>query len=577
MNELWHTACIRRGCLFLAALLAALASPTGSATGGTLVREGGSSALVAEAPSRQAAAADDQVNAEAAQGALQRAREHAAADRHGAAIRSYQTAFELDPSLIPLYAHELGYQYTWAERAPEAIAWFRMRLEREPGDVGARLGLARALSWSGRALEADEQYARVLEQEPGKLEARRGRARMLMWTDRNRAAMSAWQRILADHPDDLESRLGLAQATNWAGLHRSAAHQYEAILADHPGHAEAQRGLLSALRWGGQPGRALQRMRDWEMGPAHGQLYRELSRESRSAFDLGLALSEDSDDLRVWHALARWESRPALANSGAVGVHHRRFEQPGQPDATGNSLELGGRRQLSEHWRANLYGQLHQFRSDAPINNVGATDELDWTFLGYDAWLTWQRDWRWRVDLSSDRGFLDTHRSLGYQVAVTSGGLSTDLHLARHLQLNAMARLRSFSDDNERYEGRLGLLWAWEGTLSGAVGPSVASFHSTEASDRGYWNPEDFVNVGVDLRLRLEEPGRPVYAGADLRAGHESADGDGYGVLSWSLRLGWRAHARADLELAGGASDSRLSGSGGYSRDWGQLLVRLYF
>ena len=83
---------------------------------------------------------------------LAEARDLAHQDDHTGSVASYLEAFELDPSLVPRYADELGHQYNWNDQPELAIPWFEKRLEEAPGnspetqETGLRCSCHRRLS-----------------------------------------------------------------------------------------------------------------------------------------------------------------------------------------------------------------------------------------------------------------------------------------------------------------------------------------------------------------------------------------------------------------------------------------------
>ena len=94
----------------------------------------------------------------------------------------------------------------------EAIATLERVLEREPGNLAARVEYGRVLSWAGRYNESLHAYDAVLTLDPGNQEAQLGRARVLYWTGHLNAAARALRGM-----EGTEARLLLAEVERARG------------------------------------------------------------------------------------------------------------------------------------------------------------------------------------------------------------------------------------------------------------------------------------------------------------------------------------------------------------------------
>ncbi len=506
--------------------------------GGTLAPGGVVGAtLAAPAP---VAAPPEQAHSSALR-SLAQAREYAAADHHPEAIQAYLKAFELDPSLVPLYADELGHQYNWNDEPQKAIPWFERRLETEPGEVDARIGYARALNWTDQNRRAWQEYRRILVGHPGLLEARLGEARSLSWMGRNRQAARNFQRILDDHPESTEARLGLAQSWAWADELHLALAALAPLRANPDAEALRQRILSSE--------------------------HPELVARSR--------VTKDSDELKILSNELAYESSTPRWQDLRIAARQGRFWQDGQPDIDHLGLVLGGGARPSPATQIHAYLSALKFSSDAPVVN-GAPDKVDYFLLAWDAWFTWWAETRWRVDLSTNRNFVDTPRALSEEIAVTSFAASADWNLRTNLVWSALLQYSDYSDGNGRSYLSSGLAFSrgrsWRLTLN----PSLTAFRFSHLSDRGYWNPSDFFNARASARLEGEIDPR-LSMGLEAGLGHEWADEEDYGVFSGSADLSWRIASRWRLELSAGSSDSKLSSAGGYTRKFAALALHTKF
>lgn len=509
--------------------------------------------------------------------ALREARAAAAADEHARAIELYEGAFAASPALADSFAHELGTQLTWNDEPAAAIPWFQRRLAAAPVDLGARLGLARALSWTDRLEEAWFQYRVVYYLDPGNLEARRGEARMLAWMDRLDESLDRYDAIVADHPDDVPTRIERAQIVNWRGEHFRAARLYEDVLADDPGNAEAMVGLAQALRWSGQDRRAMSTLDPIRDNPGAAPVYRDLQFAARPYLELSNGWSQDTDDLEIFASRLSWTGTTRIGflddPRTRFGLLHERLWQPGQPDIDDWSLNFGGSGKTSLRTTLNAYVGLRRFTSDGTIADTDQTDDLSWTLLTWDAWWTWLARDDLRVDVSTDRDYVQTPRSIGYETRLTQIGASADWRFAPRWTLTGALREGFYSDENRRTSALVRARWQRERGFDLWISPRLAAFWISDPQDRGYWNPEDFYAAGIDAGIsrNFAERWTPRL---ELSTSREWEDGDGYGVFAISGGLLWSITRTWELDLGAGTSDSRLSTSSGYARDWASLLLR---
>ncbi len=509
----------------------------GGLIGGTLAPGG-----VASATSQETApvvAPPEQVSSATTK--LAEAREHASRDDHEGSIALYLEAFDSDPALIPQYAHELGHQYNWNDQPDLAIPWFERRLELVPGNVDARIGYARALAWDNQTYEGWQEY----------------------------------RRVLVGHPRILEARLGEAQTRNWLGRHREAARRYQGILDDHPDNREARFGMAQAWAWAGEMELAMEAL-DPLRGDPEAEALRESILSSWRPQIVGRAnLIDDSDELQILRNELAWESTNAKWQDMRVGLLQSNFWQTNQPYIGGWGLSAGAgfRPGVATQLHAYLSGQ--QFSSNTPVLD-SAPEPVDWFLLGWDAWFTWFLHHQWRLDVSTDRSYVDTPRALGNNVAITSGAGSADWRIRPNLVWGNQLRYSHYSDDNDRLLGSTNLTWSKGSAWRWRVVPSATAFTYSKASDSGYWNPSEFLNLTLNGGVS-GDLSRKLTLEAELGTGHEWADEENYGIWNGSLGLRWRMNLRWWLDLRAGGSDSRLSSAGGYTRKWASVELRYKF
>jgi hypothetical protein len=286
-------------------------------------------------------------------------------------------------------------------------------------------------------------------------------------------------------------------------------------------------------------------------------------------------ITKDSDELKILSNELAYESSTPRWQDLRLAVQQGRFWQDGQPDIAQWGLLAGGGTRPSPATQLHAYLSVLNFSSDSAVVN-GPPGKLDYTLLAWDAWFTWWANYRWRVDLSTGRNYIDTPRALSEEIAVTSFAASTDWNLRPNLVWSALLRYSDYSDGNSRSYLSSGVAYsrgrAWRLTLN----PSLTAFSFSKLSDRGYWNPSDFFNARASARLEGEIDPR-LSVGLQAGLGHEWADEDDYGVFSASADLAWRIAPRWRLDFTAGSSDSKLSSAGGYTRKFAALALHYKF
>jgi hypothetical protein len=178
-----------------------------------------------------------------------------------------------------------------------------------------------------------------------------------------------------------------------------------------------------------------------------------------------------------------------------------------------------------------------------------------------------------RVDVSTDRNYVQTHRAIGNGITLTRLGVSSDWRLSDEWTLSGILRQGFYNDGNSRTDGQVRARWQREGEWSYFASPRLSAFWVSEPQDNGYWNPDDFRAAGLDLGISRTFARRWTPR-AGVSVAREWEDGDGYGTFAYSVGVNWRISRTWEFDLGAGASDSRLSTSSGYARDWAGLSLR---
>ena len=442
------------------------------------------------------------------------AREAAGRDEHAQAAASFIAALNHDARLVGAVSDELAAQKLWNEEHDKAIFYYRRYLARHPGEDNreVRRNLALAYSWSGRQGEAITIYRQLVAEDATDLDARLGLGRVLIWDNRL-------------HEGFLVMR----------GVETEAA-------GENAGQAAAG-FLLTVLD------------------------------EYDPHLDLSWNRILDSDDLTIDRVtgLGRLNLGNVLAQAGGSVA---RYGQPDQPDVTAPRFQLGVVAPLAHNWALHAYAWVENYTSDGPMPASG--EDLDWTRLGGDAWLTWLATSRLRLDLGAGSHVVETYFALANRLHYEPVALSADWRFARAWTLSGAGQYAGYSDGNERRRGSLQLMWQRPGLWEWTAGPVFYYMDYKIPYPGGYWAP-DWVRNG-SLSLKLKRRWSRVIAAVDGSYGLEKETGaDAVAVGGIHGHVGWRFHAAWLVSTDLGYSRSSFTSDSGYNRTTISIRLRALF
>jgi len=120
---------------------------------------------------------------------------------------------------------------------------------------------AEELARTGHSAEARELFAHITELNPGDVEARLWMARMDLRLGNTAAAESGFRAVLQDHPADVDARIGLGMVLTRNGSWQEALQILTEAERDSGQNADLFGALARAYRRGGDDGRALEYFR----------------------------------------------------------------------------------------------------------------------------------------------------------------------------------------------------------------------------------------------------------------------------------------------------------------------------
>ncbi|MDZ7860790.1 MAG: tetratricopeptide repeat protein [Candidatus Krumholzibacteriota bacterium] len=499
---------------------------------------------------------------------LRRAREAAADDRHGEALRLYFKAGRMDTSLIGELGKEIGLQYTWSDKPDSAIIWFQRYLETHPEDIEGMLGLARALSWADKNSESLKWYRRITREYPGVLDARVGEARVVSWLDRNAEAEDLYRKIIEKHPGNTEAALGLARVLNWQGKHREAMCLYNDILEEDPDSKEALKGKAQALKWLGLGSKALELLYKIEGDSEAEEIISSIEHDRAPRLKFSYGTSYDSDGLEIHRGEAAGLYNIYGETTIGLGVARLSMRQEAMPHVTRIDAAARLYSRFNEDWALHL-NILPVFHS---------TGSEDFTALTWDGWLTWNPTGRFRADLSAGRAVIATPLSVQREIIFSGSGIGIDYKITQSFKALTAYDHRSYSDGNRRNLVKAAFQWRIiSSPVIVEVQPGYTFFSFREYKPNGYYNPAGYHNVGVQVGIGGDFS-ESVYYRIEGRLSREKEKGeDFFSVGSFRSSVEWRAGD--SLELGGEffASNSRVAGEAGYSRTFTRVFLRIIF
>lgn len=190
-------------------------------------------------------------------------------DDHAEAIRDYQQAIKLDPSVRDSLLLKLGQQYLWSGQSAPAAELLREYVKKNPTDCSSKSVFALSLSWSNQLKEAQETYRDIRANCPElSLDAALGEARILRWRDRNRAAAKIYKDVEAKGTvaQQNDAKLGLALTKLAQDENRSARSDFRELTSQTNPDPSAIEGLAVSDLHLGMPDHARQ---DLELGNSH--------------------------------------------------------------------------------------------------------------------------------------------------------------------------------------------------------------------------------------------------------------------------------------------------------------------
>jgi len=482
-------------------------------------------------------------------------------DDHAEAIRDYQEAIKLDPSIRDSLLLKLGQQYLWSGQSDPAADLLGEYVKKNPSQCSPKSTYALALSWSNRLKQAQQTYRIIQTTCPDlKIDATLGEARILRWRDRTQAAAKLYQQVMKTgtpaQQDD--AKLGLALTKLALDQNRSARDDFRQLIAEPKPDPAAIEGLAVSDLHLGMPDGA---RRDLDAAAAQGVRNPQLKDLSEHINSLSaptivplFTFFRDGDGTTYTAGEARgsynWAPRShAEAFVGASNL---------DADAGAISGKWGGA--AIEH----RFNETVAFRSEGRFNDFQEahfnpfTGEADAVITPTD---------KSRIDLAVARILIwDNQTALFHHVIGTFGSVGLDQRLTMADRLSVAFDATRWSEGNRRLRYRVSPSHTFDGIPHLTISLPVLYQTYDQGFNFGLFSPSSYIELGpaLDLRFRRAHIWSFDFYG---RIGGQKESG-----ADWKPLGTFRASVERDLKDGWGLmasfahSSSNVASSSGFSR-----------
>jgi hypothetical protein len=448
------------------------------------------------------------------------------------AAAEYLQALTLSRSFSEDERLRMAVRISWADRLPEAERELRALVADNPGNVAARVHLARVLAWRGEQSAAISEADMVLSVQPHNRDALQVKADALRWSGHVPEATLIYLRLLAQQ-DDFAARLGLASAQLEEG-DSAGARETAALLTPRRPHQE----------------RELARFRE------------RLAQATAQTVEVRYLYSEDTDSNRANRVSVIYRKRLGRYDLGARYSHTEAWD----PARTRGADEFGAWGYTRLAGRFGLGAGAGLARMDDNVYPTG--------YLKGDAPL-----WGGTLGMGLAREALtETAQLIDNGIRVTVVSLAYERNLAERLTVAGGYGFRDYSDDNQAQTVSLTasyLLIPREPALR--LGYRFRWMNYDRQSFGGYFDPNDFVSNQLFASLAYERWGisgfLSGYGGYQSFRRYGAADDGFVGGIAWNL--GYRFTPWLRGETDGELGNSALGTATGYT--YFQAGARLLF
>jgi len=487
-------------------------------------------------------------------------------DDHAGAIRDYQEAIKLDPSVRDSLLFKLGQQYLWSGQNEPAADLLGEYVKKHPDECSPKSIYALALSWSNRLKLAQQTYRDIEAHCPDlKPDATLGEARILRWRDHNQAAARRYEEVLKSGTaaQQTDAKLGLALTKLALDENRSARDDFRQLLTQPKPDPATYEGLTVADLHLGMNDDA---KRDIELGNSAGVHNAQLGDLSEHIKSMSAPVAiplftffRDGDGTTYVAGEAR----------GSFGRFPRTHAEAfaGASNLDLNSVSIAG------HWGGAAVE--HRFNETLAVRTEGKFTQYDEAhfnpFTGEaDAVITPTDSTR--IDLSTARITIwDNQAALFHHLIGTFGSLGVDQRLTRADRLTLAFDATGWDWDqagsgNHRLRYRFIPSHTFDGVPRLTISLPVLYQTYNQGFNFGLFSPSSYIELApaADVRFRRARVWSFDFYGR--LGGQKEAN------LNWKALGTFQARVERDLKNGWGLSamfihsSSNVASSSGFSR-----------
>ncbi len=479
-------------------------------------------------------------------------------DNHAQAIKAYEQAIQLDPTMRDSLLLKLGQQYLWSDKSAPAAKLLGEYVTKHPTECSPKSTYALALSWSNQLRLAEKTYREIQGACPDIAnDARMGEARVLRWRDHQQSASRLYREVIAGGTPTQQSdaRLGLALSQLGQDYNRTAREAFRSFAFRTPPDAGAVEGLAVSELHLGLPDRATEDIRRGAIrSPQLDALTDQIRSMQRPDVDPTFLFFHDADGTTYYGGEIR-STFPLTARGRGAAFF-------GYSVLNGNAGSISG--------KAGGGSFDYRFNETFAIRAEGRGtryDEADFSpFTGeFDAIIT-PND-RQRIDLAVARITIwDNQAALFHHLEGTFGSIGLDQRLTASNRVSLAFSDTAWSEDNRRLTFRVTPAHQFEGVPRITI--SLPMFYETydHGFNFGLFSPTSYTELtpAIDVYFRHARIWSFNFGG---RIGGQKEQSLGwkplgaeYARAERDLRNGWALQAMVSH------SSSNVASSSGFSR-----------
>jgi Tfp pilus assembly protein PilF len=421
-------------------------------------------------------------------------------DDHAEAIRDYQQAIKIDPSVRDSLLLKLGQQYLWSGQSAPAADLLGEYVKKNPADCSAKSVFSLSLSWSNRLKEAQQTYRDIRSNCPElSLDAALGEARILRWRDRNRAAAKIYKDVetKGTPAQQNDARLGLALTKLAQDQNRGARSDFRRLTSQTNPDPSAIEGLAVSDLHLGMPDHARDDLQIGASQNVHSSQLNDLSEHITSLTSPGITPAfvffHDGDGTNYVGGEVR----------GAFGWFPRTHAET---FAGGSDLD-GSLGQINSYWTGaaleHRFNETFSVRTEGRFNQFSEVHFNPFTGEG-DAVIT-PTD-KTRIDLAVARILIwDNQAALVNHLIGTFGSVGLDQRITTADRISLAFDATGWSEGNRRLRYRVSPAHTFEGIPRITLSLPVLYQTYDQGFNFGLFSPPGYVEVAPAIELAFRK------------------------------------------------------------------------